>query len=252
MSKMYENKKAAAGYDTARALPEHAISLLRDILEENTPVDKVSSVLDLGGGTGRFSQLLQTLYGCPVYTLDPSIEMLQQGVSHRYTDIHWLASNAEYIPLKAGSVDLVFMSNIYHHLENPGLAAREVSRVLSDGGNLVVRNGTQETDGAIAWNQFFPEAIEFDKGRIPHKQDIIDCISSNGFELILYAVVYQQFASSYQEYYDKISQRGLSSLLAISDEAFHSGCRRFREWVDKQPQNTPVVEPIDHFFFIKE
>ena len=252
MSKIYESEKAAAGYDTARSLPEHATSLLRDILKENTPVDGISSVLDLGGGTGRFSPLLQKLYNCPVYTLDPSIEMLKNGVSQNFNYVHWLASNAEYIPLKSGSIDLVFMSNVYHHLENPGLAFRQISRVLADRGNLVVRNGTRETDNEIAWNKFFPEAVKFDEDRIPHKQDIIDFVSSRGFNFIKYTVVYQQFTSSYQEYYEKISQRGLSSLLAISDEAFTRGCKRLREWVDKQPSDTPVFEPIDLFFFIKE
>ncbi|MBN2074071.1 MAG: class I SAM-dependent methyltransferase [Dehalococcoidales bacterium] len=251
MSKIYETKKAAAGYDTARSLPEHATSLLIDILKENTPVANISSVLDLGGGTGRFSSLLQKLYDCPVFTLDPSEEMLKQGISHNLNDIHWLMSKAEYIPMKSGAVNLVFMSNVYHHLENHSLTVQEISRVLIDKGNLVVRNGTQETDSEIAWNKFFPEAIEFDKDRIPHKQDIIDFISSSGFDFIKYIVIYQQFTSSYQEYYEKISQRGLSSLLAISDEAFHIGCERFREWVETQPPDTPVFEPIDHFFFTK-
>jgi ubiquinone/menaquinone biosynthesis C-methylase UbiE len=251
MSKIFEAKKAAANYDTARALPKHATSLLKGILKENTPVGSISSVLDLGGGTGRFSSLLQTFYDCPVYTLDPSVEMLKKGVARDHKNVHWITSGAENIPFKSGSIDLVFMSNVYHHLENPGLAFRQISRVLTDRGNLVVRNGTQETDNEIAWNKFFPEAIKFDENRIPHKQDIIDSISSEGFKLTKYTVIYQQFASSYQEYYDKISKRGLSSLLAISDEAFYSGCEKLREWVDKQPPDTPVFEPIDLFFFIK-
>jgi ubiquinone/menaquinone biosynthesis C-methylase UbiE len=248
---MYENKKAAAGYDSARALPEHATSLLIDALIASTPVDDIFSVLDLGGGTGRFSPFLQALYDCPVYTLDPSIEMLKQGVSRNFIDVHWLASRAECIPLKTGSIDLVWMSNVYHHLERPADACREIFRILIDRGNLVIRNGTQETDSEIIWNRFFPEAIKFDEDRIPHKQDIIDFISSHGFKFIEYKIIYQKFASSYLEYYEKISQRGLSSLLAISDEAFTAGCKRFREWVDKQPPDTPVFEPIDHFFFVK-
>jgi len=249
---MYKNKKAAAVYDTARALPDHATSLLTDILKENTPVNRISSVLDLGGGTGRFSPLLRRLYDCPVFTLDPSVEMLKQGVSRNCNSVHWLTSTAEYIPLRSGSVDLIWMSNVYHHLENPADACREIFRVLIDRGNFVVRNGTRETDNEIVWNKFFPEAIELDKDRIPHKQDIIDFISSSGFRLSSYTVIYQQFASSYQEYYEKISQRGLSSLLAISDEAFSKGCERLREWVETQSPDTPVFEPIDHFFFIRE
>ena len=249
MSKIYETKKAAAGYDSSRSLPEHATSLLRDILKENTPVDGISSILDLGGGIGRFSQLLQTLYNCPVYTLDPSVEMLKQGVARSFNDVHWLASNAECIPLKSGSVGLVWMSQVYHHLENREAACHEISRVLTENGYLVLRNGTREEDETIPWMKFFPEAIEYDKHRIPRRNKIITYISNNGFEFIRYHIGYQQFTASYREYYEKISGRGLSALLAISDRAFHEGCQRFREWVDKQPPDTPVYEPITHFFF---
>ncbi len=252
MSKIYNDKKAAERYDTARSLPEHARSLVIGLLEEYTPVGKISTVLDLGGGTGRFSHLLRELYGCPVYTLDPSREMLKQGVIRGYSDIHWVSAKAEHIPLKSGSIDLVWMSNIYHHLENHTTAFQEIFRVLKTGGNLVIRNGTQETDSEIMWNKFFPEAIKFDEGRIPFKQDIIDTTLSPGFTFIEYKIIQQQFTSSYDEYYEKISQLGLSSLLAISDEAFHSGLKRMRKWVDKQPPDTPVFEPIDHFFFRKK
>ncbi len=252
MSKMYENKTIAARYDTARALPEHATSLLANVLKENTRVEHISSVLDLGGGTGRISPLLHTLYNCPVYTLDPSFEMLKIGVDRNTDGIHWITSVAECIPLKSGSIDCVFMSNVYHHLEDHAAAISEISRVLSTRGNLIIRNGTRETDSEIEWLKFFPEAIEFDKNRIPHKQEIIDFTASNGFICINYIVIYQQFASSYLEYYEKISQRGLSSLLTISNEAFTSGCKKFQEWANTQRPDTPVFEPIDYFFFVKD
>ena len=252
MSKIYENEKSAESYDTARALPEHAISTLLNALRENTPVEHICSVLDLGGGTGRISPLLHTLYNCPVYTLDPSIEMLKKGVARNKDSIHWIRSVAESIPLKSTSVDCVFMSNVYHHLEDPDAAISEIFRVLTSEGNLIIRNGTRETDSEIEWLKFFPEAIEFDKNRIPRKQDIIDFTASNGFRCTGCIVVYQQFALSYLEYYRKISRRGLSSLLTISDEAFNSGCQRFREWANTQPPDTPVFEPIDYFFFVKD
>ena len=63
--------------------------------------------------------------------------------------------------------------------------------------------------------------------------------------------IHQLFASSFEEYFDKISQRGLSALLAISDEAFQSGLERFRHWVNAQPRGVPVYEPVDLFIFQK-
>jgi len=69
------------------------------------------------------------------------------------------------------------------------------------------------------------------------------------FDLVARQTFRQLFASSYQEYYRKVGQRGLSSLIAISDADFEHGMERFRGWVEEQPPNQPVYEPVDVFVF---
>jgi hypothetical protein len=59
----------------------------------------------------------------------------------------------------------------------------------------------------------------------------------------------QVFAFSYQEYCGKIAQRALSPLISISDEAFHSGLEKLRQWVSSQPSGVAVHEPVDLFLF---
>jgi ubiquinone/menaquinone biosynthesis C-methylase UbiE len=249
MSKIFENKKVAAGYNSARALPEETKTLWMNVISGLVPPQNISRVLDLGGGTGRFSGMLHQIYRCPIITADPSEEMLRQGVLGKYEGINWIISTAENIPLKTDSLNLVFMSNVYHHLEEPETAFGEIHRVLKDTGNLIIRNGTQDSDTEAAWMSFFPEAIEYDKGKIPYRVDLIESLVRYGFQFIRHQIVNQLFASSYSEYYEKISGRGLSPLIAISDESFEAGLKRFRMWIDAQPQNQPVYEPIDIFLF---
>ncbi len=104
----------------------------------------------------------------------------------------------------------------------------------------------------IGWNQCFPEARKLDAGRIPFQAEITGIVCQQSFDLIEVQTVYQLFAASYTEYYNKISQRGLSSLIAISDEAFNRGIKRLREWAASQPPNQPVYEPVDLFVFRKK
>lgn len=251
MSDMYKKKDAAERYDIARALPDETTALWMDKLVKLVPLKSVSRALDLGGGTGRFAGLLQKTYRCPVVVIDPAEEMLEQGRNRGIEGIVWLCGTAESIALDARSVDLVWMSNVFHHLENPPKAFQEVNRILNTNGYLAIRNGTRETDVEIEWINFFPEAKKIDKGRIPSRADVINTVCRQGFDEIKTQPVYQLFASTYDEYYEKISQRGLSSLISISDEAFYSGLRRFREWVTSQLPDKTVVEPIDLFVFRK-
>jgi len=251
MSKIYEKKEAAARYDFARALPDETSTLWMERLCELVPKESVTRILDLGGGTGRFAGSLQKTYQCPVITMDPSEAMLEQGIKSGLNNISWLCGVAEDIPLDDGTVDLVWMSNVFHHLDDPEAAFQEVYRVLSPAGYLAVRNGTEEEDAEIDLNRFFPEARQFDKGRIPAKADITSTVCHHGFVIKDIQTVYQLFASSYAEYYDKISQRGLSSLISISDKAFNTGLLKLHKFISTRPSNQPVYEPIDMMVFHK-
>jgi ubiquinone/menaquinone biosynthesis C-methylase UbiE len=178
--------------------------------------------------------------------------MLRQGKKRGLAGVEWKTGRAENIPLDDGAVDVVWMSQVFHHLENTRLAFDEVRRVLRPSGWLAVRNGTRETDCEIEWLRCFPEAQAVDAERIPSRQHIVDAAATAGFQLQQKETVYQCFAASYAEYYRKITERGLSSLITISDEAFEAGLRRLRAWVDHQPAHERVYEPVDLFLFRRE
>lgn len=251
MTDTYKKKTTAKSYNIARALPEKTQKMWMERLIELVPKESVNNILDLGGGTGRFAGLLQRTYNCPITVIDPSIEMLKQGKRCGPKNIVWICGKAEQIDFIDGSVDMVWMSQVYHHLEDKELALREIYRVLHTNGYLAIRNGTRENSAELKWMQCFPEAQLLDDARIPTQADIDAKVCQYGFSFIKMETVYQTFAASYQEYYEKISQRGLSSLISISDGAFRRGLRRLKKWVTEQPRDQKVYEPVDLFVFRK-
>jgi ubiquinone/menaquinone biosynthesis C-methylase UbiE len=56
---------------------------------------------------------------------------------------------AEAIPLRNNSVDLVWMFQVFHHLDCPKGVLAEVRRVLASAGTLAVRNGTRESEREV-------------------------------------------------------------------------------------------------------
>ncbi len=174
---------------------------------------------------------------------------MAEGQRNKAERIAWHRGAAESIPLETDSLDLVWMSQTFHHLDRPDQAFHEIRRVLRPGGCLSIRNGTQENNVEIEWMRCFPDADQIDKGRLPSQQDVVDLVSGHGYVKMSAQTVRQYFAASCDEYFHKISRRGLSSLIAISDEAFEAGLLSLRDWVDRQPPDTPVYEPIDLFVF---
>lgn len=106
--------EAAADY----CLPEHA-----------------GNVLDLGAGTGKFTELL-TQRAEHVTAVDPSISMLAQ-LRRKLDSVTVLGGMAEGIPLPDCSQDAVTVAQAFHRFD-PDKACQEISRVLRPGGTLAL------------------------------------------------------------------------------------------------------------------
>lgn len=249
MSNVYADAEAANRYNAARHLPEETKAFWMNSLKAVLPQAHINKCLDLGCGTGRFTATLAAAFGCPVVGVEPSEAMLAVARAEVIPGLEWKQGTAEDIPLENGSVGLVFMSQVFHHLTQPQKALREVHRVLTPEGCLIIRNGTQENNEETEWLQCFPEALEIDRERMLARRALEETVCGQRFDLLDRQTFRQLFAPSYQEYYRKVGQRGLSSLIAIGDAAFEQGMERFREWVDRQPPDQPVYEPVDVFVF---
>jgi len=249
MTNIYSVPETVEKYDSARALPRETLNLWIDTLKTNLSTHNIGNILDLGCGTGRFSDALAKAFACPVAALDPSIEMLSKSKSDLSRIGQKLQGCTENLPIHTASVDLVWMSQVFHHLDGGENALKEIHRILTPGGTLAIRNGTKENDKENYWTQFFPEALEMNVNKIPSSSEIITGVTNAGFELIAFETVNQLFAPSFSDYYDKISLRALSPLISISDKAFNLGLIKFKKWVDSQPKDTPVYDKIDFFLF---
>jgi ubiquinone/menaquinone biosynthesis C-methylase UbiE len=252
MKNVYSKAEVASRYDASRQLPPETKTLWLDTIKAFVPASEIKKILDLGCGTGRFTAALSETFNCPVIGIEPSAAMLEIAVSRNEPNIEWKQGEAESLPLEDEAVNLVFMSQVFHHLAKPPEALREINRVLSRSGYLAIRNGTREHNEELAWLNYFPLAREIEDERTPSSRELIELASGESFTLLSHSTIHQLFAASFAEYYEKISGRGLSALLAISDEAFQSGLKRFRDWTKLQPADTPVYEPVDLFIFQKQ
>jgi ubiquinone/menaquinone biosynthesis C-methylase UbiE len=209
--------------------------------------------VDVGCGTGRFSAALADAFDADVIGVDPSLTMLAKArgsVSH--PRIAFRDGDAEHLPVDDTWACLVYLSMVYHHIGNPGGAAREFVRVLRASGFLCIRNATLDLLDRFSYLKYFPPAVEFNRRRLPSQRDVIETMQANGFSLLRHDVIEQPFAESFGAYYDKIRQRGLSDLAALPDEDFEAGLQKMRQALASNTESGPVIEPIDLFIFAKK
>jgi len=80
----YDQAEIAAFYDKARALAPETARLWQDLLSVYVDRPATSLIVDLGCGTGRFSQLLAEHFGVEVIGIDPSRKMPPQPDIRRH------------------------------------------------------------------------------------------------------------------------------------------------------------------------
>jgi ubiquinone/menaquinone biosynthesis C-methylase UbiE len=177
-------------YTTRRALLPATARLWQELIADYIDPGAAPLILDLGCGTGRFSELLAQWFGGQVIGIDPSERMLQQARRKPNPgNISYGIASAEARPLLDDGADLVFMSMVYHHLGNPADAAREYHRVLRDGGYVCIRNGTGESD--FPHRHFFALQPLIDT-ELPARAEIAATFESAGFAPVTHQVVRQR------------------------------------------------------------
>jgi SAM-dependent methyltransferase len=101
-------------------------------------------VADIGAGTGFFTALMarEVLPGGRVYAVDIAPNFVEASVNRAreqgLDNVIGIVNDARSVQLPEGSVDLVFISDTYHHFEYPQSTLRSIHDALRPGGEMVV------------------------------------------------------------------------------------------------------------------
>lgn len=115
------------------------------------------TVADVGAGTGLYTRLLAQAVGPKgqVYAVDISKKfidnILRTAREQGLANIKGLVNSQIDVNLPAGSVDLVFLSDTYHHFEQPKPMLASIHRALKPSGVLVVVDFRREPGKSSAW-----------------------------------------------------------------------------------------------------
>lgn len=245
----YDKTAMPAAYDAGRGYPPEVLAFWLDVIARWVPKNAVSDILDLGCGTGRFSAGLANHFDARVIAIDPSEKMLAQARKKATGGVRYEQASGEDLPLAGASIDLVFMSMVFHHFEHPGRVVQECRRVLRPSGSVCLRAGTVERCDSYAYVPFFARTREI-LNRSLQSQTLIESIfTAAGFQLVAHELIPSQAAESWNAYADKLAYRADSILVQLSDQEFEQGLAALRNHAATRPPREPVTEPVDFFVF---
>jgi SAM-dependent methyltransferase len=247
----YDRTNIPAAYDRARDHGPEFLELWMKVVGSQVDTNTTRAILDLGCGTGRFAQGLADKFNADVVGIDPSIKMLREALNKPDRKrVFYAAGNAEALPLLEDSVDMVFISMVFHHFPNPATAAAECRRVLRKSGRLCLRTATSERISDYPYVPFFPGSVRLLEERLPTLAKQRETFETAGFQTVSTQLVIQEIAANLFAYADKLALKGDSILASLSDKEFHDGLHELRSAAAALPSR-PVVEPIDFLVFAK-
>jgi ubiquinone/menaquinone biosynthesis C-methylase UbiE len=179
-----------------------------------TGVEAGMAVADIGAGTGLHTWLFAERVGPDghVYAIDISpvfIENIRRIAEAKgLGNVSAILNTQDDVRLPPASVDLAFLSNVYHHFEQPQPIMASIHRALRPGGTLVVID-FERGEGAPQWVRHH--------ARIGREQALEE-ISGFGFELLEDADFLQQ---NYFLRFRKVDARADSAGGGLAEATHH-------------------------------
>lgn len=240
-------------YNESRNLSWETLNLWMNAMAPHVRNEDIKTIIDLGCGTGRFTKELSEKFNCNVTGIDPSEKMLSVAKKETviYPEIQFIQGDSSSIPVNDSSADMVFLSQVYHHIPDLDMFVSEAGRVLKKNGYVCIRNSTIDNMDSFLYPKFFPKAYEIDMKRLPVRNEIVKLFEKNNFRTVNCNPVRQVFALNHMVYYEKIGLRGCSDLAAISDDEFYAGLEKLKEYCIQVSSDEPVCEEVDLFIFEK-
>jgi ubiquinone/menaquinone biosynthesis C-methylase UbiE len=245
----YDETNIPSVYDAGRAYAPEALAAWLDITSRGICKDEVRRILDIGCGTGRFSAALAAHFSADVVAVDPSERMLTKARQKATSRVRYGCAAAEALPLRDGSIDMTFMSMVFHHFNDPARAVEECRRVLRPDGLVCLRTATTDRTHECPYVPFFKRADAILSALNKSQAFTRSTFAGAGFQLVRHELVRHVMAPSWPAYAEKLAYRAIAALEQLSQQEFDEGLEALRRFAATAPTTGPVIELIDFFVF---
>jgi SAM-dependent methyltransferase len=206
-------------YDQVRGVDRAVI----EAFVNGVALDAACAVLDIGCGTGNYTDAMQRVTPARITGLDRSEGMLTQARAKNGA-IDFRQGDAQQMPFAAASFDFVYMTDVIHHVPDIARLFAEIGRVLRPGGKacIVTQSHAQIERRPIA--QFFPGVVAVDKARYPDIPQIVAAAAAQGLAFTRAERLGEGEPAVYgQPFLEAVRACGYSMLHLIADEEYAAG-----------------------------
>ena len=245
----YDKTSVPSTYDAGRETSADEKAAFLGAYAAKTGTDGTDRIIDLGCGTGRYSQALSEIFDADVLGVEPSEKMRMQAAEKTTSSrVRFLAGDGGSIPADDNSADLVFMSMVIHHLPNLSVTARECARVVKPGGFVCIWNTVADEAGTYPYLDIFPSIRGIIEGKLTPRSELDGHFDDAGFDLHDREIVPHVVAADWQVLADKMALRADSFVAQLPDAEYQAGLADLRSLAETD-EGRPSTLQVDRIIY---
>ncbi len=169
-------------YDSS---PNPMLSLEERFLSPLLPALHGEDVLDIGCGTGRWLQRLESAGARSLTGIDFSAEMLARAHQKMQGRARLAAGSATSLPVANSSADVVLASFVASYVSDLTAFARELRRTVRPAGSVFISDVHPETAAACHWKRSFRAEQQeiLLRTRAYSLSELMECLRDAGFQI---------------------------------------------------------------------
>jgi len=167
-----------------------------------------------------------------------------RAAADSFLGVNYVAGTAEAIPVSSDCVDLVWISQVWHHVRDRGACARELRRVLRPNGLVLLRGNFADRLGDFTMCRYFPKARAIAEESFPTWHETVDTFAAIGFAYETLRTIDQPTCADLAELARRTRLRADSTLASLTDDEFNQGQAALERAAAESPSD-PVVDTID-------
>lgn len=224
-------------YDEVRGHHDEFIMYWTQQLAQAAALEDDDFVLDIGCGTGRYTDALAYPHTRRIAALDLSHRMLKVASSkYEHDNVGWVQGNSEKLPFKQDTFDVALMVLVIHHIPKTlrKQAYSEILSVLRPGGRFVIMTRAHEhiRDSLIA---LFPGVLEIDLKRMPDINGLLHDLEAVGFSSVSSTdIPNHKLYRDRKNFEKKVQDKYISTLTMFGDEDFNRRLVLFKERLEER------------------
>jgi ubiquinone/menaquinone biosynthesis C-methylase UbiE len=227
-------------YDDVR---EGDVVLINHFLQELPPDDSLN-ILDIGCGTGNYTDLFQKVTQAKhyrVHGIEPSEGMISKA-RQKNSQVSFKRATAEDIPFEADFFDFVYMTDVIHHIPDIRKMFAEIHRILKPQGKVCIATQSHQQIEKRPIAQFFPGTVRVDQERYPDIDEVIAAAQSGSLPYLKQEILFEGEAIELgADFLELARKKGYSMLHLLTEVEYQIGLNKLESALQNGPMQAMMA-----------